>query len=82
MVFGSLGILVGRAMYRKPRVRPTLEEIATYLGGVTELEEYEAMKRRNERMLRDGNRTHLPYPNEGPPARISKMRVVKPERRQ
>ncbi len=77
----SIGVLMGRQLYRKPRVRPTLEEIAAYLGDVTELAEYEATIRRNQRILQDGKRSHMPFPNQGQASRVSKMRLGKTDRR-
>lgn len=76
-----VGILIGWLIFHKQSVRPNLEEIAAYLDGVVEQEDYDARIRRNERRLHDGGRTTMPRGNEGPPAKIRQMRLVRSERR-
>lgn len=77
----AIAALVTWRICRYDAARPTAEEIASYLDGVVEQEDYDARIRRNEAMLHDGGRRSMPRGNPGQPARISKMHIVADERR-
>jgi hypothetical protein len=77
----AIGHWVGWNQRAKHLPRPSVDEVAAYLDGVVEVEDYEARVRRNENMLRMAGRDSMPRGNSGPPARISKMRISKRDRR-
>jgi len=77
----SIGVLIGWRWGRNSLPTPTIEQVAEYMSGVVENEDYEARVRRNENMLRMSGRDAMPRGNSGPPARITKMRINKRDRR-
>jgi hypothetical protein len=73
---GGVAYVLGWLIHRKP------VDVAAYMAPVVPIAEFEANERRLRRIAFDANRTALPNPESGPPARITQARMAaRPDRR-
>lgn len=74
-IAGSLGYLLAWRVHGKSQ--PTVDEVAAYMERKVAMEEMEAQEHRLRTIALRANRTAMPNPNSGPPARISRMAVTR-----
>lgn len=75
MISGSLGYLLAWRVHRKSQP-PTVDDIAAYMDRRLAMEAMEEQEHRLRTIAIRANRTAMPHPNSGPPARLSRITMT------